>query len=162
MLAREQNMARQLHHTHALSSFSTTLLNPLSQWWEVHYNSKTTTLPRACATRKGALTPPRSVTARSFTRINGHSKHLFQTYVSDLFVSLCCVNIGTPLKSLRGEKDKSPVMPRVDSAWLEHQRLASPSRCKPQATISPEPPQASGHQNIRGGNPYNKPDHVPR
>jgi len=97
---------------------------------------KKTTLPRACARCKGALTPPLSVTDRSLTRIDGHSKHLFQTHVFDLFVSLCNVNIGTPLKSSRGEKDKSLVMPWVDSAWLEHQRLVSLSSRKPQATKS--------------------------
>jgi hypothetical protein len=123
------------------------------------------TLPLVCATCKGALTPPLSVTARSLTRINGHSKHLFQTYVFDMFVSVCCVNTETQLKSSRGEKDKSLVMPS-----LEYQRLASPSRRKPRA-IKPygEKTPTTNHtgrkplqQTIRGGNPYNKPDHVPR
>jgi hypothetical protein len=35
------------------------------------------------------------MTARSLTKIDGHSKHLFQTYIFDLFIFLCCVNTGT-------------------------------------------------------------------
>jgi hypothetical protein len=59
------------------------------QQWGLHYSSKKATLSQACAAQKGALMPPRSLTARSLTRMNGHSKHLFQTYVFDLFVFLC-------------------------------------------------------------------------
>lgn len=114
------------------------------------------TLPCACATRKGALTPSLSVTDRSLTRIDQHSKHLFQTHVFDLFISLWCVNTGTLLKSSRGEKDKSLGMPRVDSTWLEHRSLGNPEQNlimamsrlgmirapKPRAAISLESPYA--------------------
>jgi hypothetical protein len=54
MLAREQNMARLLHHTHALSSFSRALLNYMSQRWEVYYSKKKDYItPSLCKMQRG-------------------------------------------------------------------------------------------------------------
>jgi len=85
---------------------------------------------------KGASTPHHSVTARNLMRIDGHSKHLFQTYVFDLFVFLCCVNTWTPLKSSRGGKGKSLIMPRAHISLGMH-RAQKPRQSRAKASTIP-------------------------